>query len=163
MTLDSLEPMEGDLPAILGTLRQRIAPALQAADVELDWQVQEVPAIAVHGRAMEPRGVMQLFRALQEIFANVIKHSRASRVTVRTWQDAGFVYLEVCDNGVGLGAGQRLGGRGMDNLRGRAAALGAELILLSPVALEPGATEPASAQVGTAVRLRFECLPANRS
>lgn len=157
MTLDSLEPMEGDLPAILGTLRQRIAPALQAAGVELDWQVQEVPAIAVHGQAMEPRGVMQLFRALQEIFANVIKHSRASRVTVRTWEDAGSVYLEVADNGVGLGDGKRSGGRGMDNLRGRAGALGAELVFESPWAGRFQGSDPANG-LGTAVRLRFASL-----
>lgn len=158
MTLDSLEPMEGDLPAILGTLRQRIAPALNAAGVELDWQVEEVPTIAVNGLAMEPRGVMQLFRALQEIFANVVKHAQASKVTVRTWHDAGGVYLEVADDGVGLGAGYREGGRGMDNLRGRAAALGAELSLKSPVAAGAPAASEQNGRVGTAVMLRFQSL-----
>lgn len=158
MTLDSLEPMEGDLPAILGTLRQRIAPALNAAGVELDWQVEEVPAIAVNGQAMEPRGVMQLFRALQEIFANVVKHAQATKVTVRTWSGAGCVYLCVADDGAGLGAGQREGGRGMDNLRGRAAALGAALTWESPVKQDEPSAAVAPARPGTAVTLRFESL-----
>lgn len=152
MTLDSLEPMEGDLPAILGTLRQRISPTLEAAGIELDWQVEEVPAVAVNGQPMEPRAVMQLFRALQEIFANIVKHSRASKVTVRTWHEAPHVFLSVADNGVGLGAGSREGGRGMDNLRGRAAALGAELILESPV------NDGNEKGQGTAVKLRFDSL-----
>jgi signal transduction histidine kinase len=130
MTLDSLEPMEGDLPAILGTLRQRISPALAAAHIELDWQVQEVPAVAVNGQSMESRSVMHLFRALQEIFANIIKHSRATRVEVLTRVNtSGEVVLQVSDNGVGFGTGSREGGRGMDNLRARASALGAKLVL----------------------------------
>jgi signal transduction histidine kinase len=150
MTLDSLESMEGDLPAILGTLRQRIAPALAAAGIELDWQVQEVPAVAVQGRAMESRSVMQLFRALQEIFANIVKHARASSVTVKTWHDEQHVYLSVSDNGIGLGAGQRPGGRGMDNLRSRADALDAALEVSSSPLQSQGA-----GSTGTCVRLRF--------
>lgn len=120
MTLDSLEPMDGDLPTILGTLRQRIAPALQAARVELDWQVQEVPVVP----GLEARGVLHVFRCLQEVFANILKHAQASRVTVSTRDLGGRVELCVCDDGVGLGKLQRPGGRGMGNIRLRASELG---------------------------------------
>lgn len=128
MTLDSLEPMEGDLTTILGTLRQRIGPALQAAHIELDWQVEEVPAVP----GLEARGVMHLFRCLQEVFANVVKHAHASRVTVRTWAAGGRVHLSVTDNGVGLAGAPDLafasGGRGISNIRMRASELGAEVV-----------------------------------
>ncbi len=127
MTLDSLEPLEGDLPAILGTLRQRITPALDAAGIELDWQVQEVPTVLIHGQLMDSRAVMHVFRALQEIFTNIIKHAHARQVTVRTAHLGATVLLSVTDDGVGLGAGERDGGRGMDNLRARSLALGADL------------------------------------
>ncbi len=157
MTLDSLEPLEGDLPAILGTLRQRIAPTLAAAGIELDWQVQEVPAVAVHGQAMESRSVMQLFRALQEMFANIVKHAQASSVTVKTWQDGQHVFLSVADNGVGMGEGFREGGRGMQNLRSRAAALDA-LLEITPNA-QAGQDDGMNAGPGTCVSLRFACLP----
>jgi signal transduction histidine kinase len=123
MTLDSLEPMEGDLPTILGTLRQRIAPALQAAQVELDWQVQEVPAIP----GLEARGVLHVFRCLQEVFANVLKHAQARRVTVSTRDLGGQVELCVRDDGIGLGAHAPKvagGGRGIGNIRLRASELG---------------------------------------
>jgi signal transduction histidine kinase len=143
MTLDSLEPMEGDLPAILGTLRRRITPALQAAGIELDWQVEEVPAVP----GMESRGVMHLFRCLQEIFANIIKHAQASRVTVRTWTDGDRAMLSVRDDGKGLGDGFRQGGRGLANIRIRAAELGAT------VAFD-------DAMPGTAVTFRFPASPA---
>jgi signal transduction histidine kinase len=159
MTLDSLEPMEGDLPAILGTLRQRITPTLAAAGIELDWQVQEVPPVAVRGRAMESRAVMQLFRALQEIFANIAKHAKASSVSVKTWHEAPYVFLSVADNGIGLGAGQREGGRGMSNLRARADALGAKLEIVSPVLRnESDEVSTALELRGTQVLLRFDCL-----
>ncbi len=128
LTLDSLEPMAGDLPAVLGTLRQRIEPGLLAAGVELDWQVQPVPKVA----GLEAQGVMHLFRCLQEVFANVTKHARASRVTLRTWVQDGRVGLSVCDNGVGLHANaspSASGGRGLGNIRLRARELGAELAL----------------------------------
>lgn len=150
MTLDSLEPLEGDLPAILGTLRQRISPALEAAGIELDWQVQEVPPVSVHGHVMDSHAVMQLFRALQEIFANVIKHAQARQVVVSTAFVDGHVLLTVRDDGVGLGDGFRAGGRGMDNLRSRAAALGAQL---SVAAVENG--------TGTGVELRFVGMKAD--
>lgn len=125
MTLDSLEPLEGDLPAILGTLRRRIAPALDAAGIELEWQVEEVPPITVHGKGMESRGVMHLFRCLQEVFANILKHAGATRVAVRTWEEDGRAMLSVTDDGRGLGSGFRDGGRGLNNIRLRAAEIGA--------------------------------------
>lgn len=150
MTLDSLEPMDGDLPTILGTLRQRIGPALQAAGIELDWQVEDVPAVS----GLEARGVMHLFRCLQEIFANVVKHSHARRVTVRTWVDGGQVCLSVRDDGVGLGqaAGDtwRSGGRGLGNIRLRAAEIGAGVFFTD-------------AAPGTCVTLRFATVGGART
>lgn len=145
MTLDSLEPMEGNLATILGTLRQRIAPALEAAQVELDWQVQEVPPLP----GLEARGVMHLFRCLQEVFANVVKHARASRVTVRTQVEGSHVVLTVCDNGIGVGhwssGATSLRGRGIGNIRIRAAEIGAEVEFLP-------------AKPGTCVRMSFPVL-----
>jgi signal transduction histidine kinase len=125
LTLDSLEPMEGDLPTILGTLRQRVAPALVAAGIELDWQVQEVPPL----EGLDSRGVMHLFRCVQEVFANVAKHARASKVTVRTWFQDSTVHLAVEDNGVGFpeNPDPKHKGRGLGHLRVRASALGAQV------------------------------------
>lgn len=123
MTLDSLEPMEGDLPTILGTLRQRIAPALDAAGIELDWQVEEVPAVP----GLDSRGVMHLFRCVQEAFANVVRHANATQVTVRTWSQDDVAYLSVADNGRGLPPHEamRQGARGLMNIRVRAEKIGA--------------------------------------
>lgn len=127
ITLDSLEPMDGDLPTILGTLRRRVMPALEGAGIALDWAVEEVPTIAT----LDSKGVMHLFRCVQEILANVVKHARATRVTVRTWHEGSTVYLSVTDNGVGLpnplspAPTSQGGGRGLKNIQDRAERIGA--------------------------------------
>jgi len=135
LTLDSLEPMEGDLPTILGTLRRRLSPALAAAGIELDWQVQEVAAVD----GLEAQGVMHLFRCLQEVFANVVKHARARQVCVRTWDEGGQVCLSITDDGIGLPALYDQpapgGGRGIRNIRLRVAELGGEVRFMNA---EPG-------------------------
>jgi signal transduction histidine kinase len=93
--------------------------------------------------------VVQLFRCVQEIMANVMKHAQAKRVRVQTGHDAQGVWLRIADDGVGLGSGQRQGGRGLDNLRDRARAIGASLEL---------GPDPLTG-AGTAVTLRFLNVP----
>lgn len=125
MTLNSLEPMEGDLPAILGTLRYRLTPALEAAGVELVWEVDDVPAV----NSLDAQGVLNLFRCLQELFANVVQHAQASKVVVRTWAEGQQVHLSVEDNGCGLKAvpSSAVGGRGLQNILARTQAMGAKV------------------------------------
>ena len=125
LTLASLEPLDGDLSTALGVLRARVAPALEAAGIELVWEVSDVPKVP----ALAAGSVMHLFRCLQEVFANVAKHAQARRVTVRTWLEEGRVGLSVADDGVGMGTGDGAlrQGRGLGHLRARAQALGAEL------------------------------------
>lgn len=125
LALDSLEPMEGDLPAILGTLRRRLGPALESAGIELRWEVQDVPAV----EALDARGVMHLFRCLQEIFANVVKHAHAQRITVSTWVRDDHIVLSIEDDGVGLPPPERrpAEGRGLRNVLTRAAKMGASV------------------------------------
>ncbi len=125
MTLDSLEPMEGDLTTILGTFRQRVAPALESAGIHLVWDVEEVPAL----QQLDAQGVMHLFRCMQEVFANIVKHSKATRVVVRTSSTDEGVFIFVEDNGVGMPElSQALNkGRGLGNLRVRAQSIGAEV------------------------------------
>lgn len=129
MTLDSLEPMEGDLTTVLGTFRQRIAPALESAGIALVWEVEEVPAL----HALDSQGVMHLFRCMQEVFANILKHSKATRVVLRTSSSNDDVFLFVEDNGVGIPDMSRVltKGRGLGNLRVRASSIGAKVRFFS--------------------------------
>jgi signal transduction histidine kinase len=68
-----------------------------------------------------------LLSVLREALANVVRHANASRVDVNVKVAGGYVVAEVRDNGIGLGSGSRLGGRGLANLSHRAQSMGGEM------------------------------------
>jgi glucose-6-phosphate-specific signal transduction histidine kinase len=74
LTIDSLEPTDDDLLALLGNLRYRLEPRLKKCGIELDWQVQDVPKLA----CLDPKNVLHILRILQEGFTNILKHAHAS-------------------------------------------------------------------------------------
>ena len=65
-----------------------------------------------------------LVLALREVLSNVTRHAQASSVAVMVSVDADALVLEVVDDGVGVPADATGTGRGLDNLRHRAGALG---------------------------------------
>lgn len=80
-------------------------------------------------RSREAAG--HLFRITQEALNNAVKHSRATRVTVRLEERAGALVLEVADDGKGFDpAGRR--GSGIGIMQYRANLIGARLSIESP-------------------------------
>ncbi len=79
-----------------------------------------------------------LFRIVQEALVNVLRHSRASQVTVRLWVEEGVILLEVEDNGIGIAPAcrERPGSFGLIGMQERADALHGSFILNE---YEPGA------------------------
>jgi signal transduction histidine kinase len=98
LAIDSLEPVQTDLLLLLATLRFRLAPRLQGSGLALDWEVDDVPRL----QWLEPRSALHILRIFQEVLTNIIKHARASRITVRTSHDDTHVTVTVEDNGVGF-------------------------------------------------------------
>jgi signal transduction histidine kinase len=123
LAIDSLEPAEGDLAPVLGGLRYRLEPRLKAAGITLDWQMHDLPTLA----CLTPRNVLHVLRILQEAFTNVLKHAQATRIRVATAVDASRVSIEVADDGRGFDGGTSGRGYGLDNMRNRAKAIGADL------------------------------------
>ncbi|HAV65244.1 MAG TPA: hypothetical protein DCY13_23085 [Verrucomicrobiales bacterium] len=70
-----------------------------------------------------------LYRIFQESLTNVVRHARATRVTVRLVRSEGSVRLEVSDDGVGMPASVRnhASSLGLLGMRERAAAVGGEV------------------------------------
>ena len=99
------------LPGELARARE----ALRAADIEADLpnSTDEVPT-----------ELRELFAwTVREGVTNVVRHSRASRCSIRLAADQ----VEVCDDGSGPHPGEA-SGHGLDGLRERAASLGAVLV-----------------------------------
>lgn len=130
IAIDSLDPAGNDVLVLLGTLRYRLAPRLEAAGLTLHWQVNDLPALPW----LTPADALHVLRIVQEVLTNIIKHAAATEVTVHTEAAATAAVLHIHDNGRGLAAGSArpAGGRGLQNMRHRAAQLGATLHIESP-------------------------------
>src|SRR5207244_2813986 len=66
----------------------------------------------------------QLLATLREALSNVVRHSGATRVDVTAGVQDSELVAKVVDNGVGVGEGERPGGRGLANMEQRAEAIG---------------------------------------
>lgn len=126
LVIDSMEPIDDDLLALLGSLRYRLEPRLNAAGIRLFWQVRELPPLP----NLTPRNVLHILRVLQEALTNVFKHAGATRITVTTQIDEATdrALITVADDGHGFvleaECGNRPPGRGIGNMRRRAEAVG---------------------------------------
>ena len=128
LTIDSLEPVESDLLVVLGNLRYRLEPRLQAAGISLEWAVSDLPPLAY----LDPENVRSVLHIVQEAFTNTLKHAHAKRITLSTGVDYANarVFVRVTDDGIGLGD-NKPAGRGLDNMRIRAAKLHGEVEFVS--------------------------------
>ncbi len=137
LIIDSLEPVENDLLTVLGTLRYRLQDRLGKSGIELQWNVVDLPPLPM----LTPHSVLSILRIVQEAFANCLKHSGADRIAVTTGLrgEPGIdemAHISIVDNGRGIDSTRGVG-RGLDNMRRRAAALAGQLKLSS----QPGRTE----------------------
>ena len=128
VTIDSLESHENELLPALGNFRYRIDRRLRTVGVELDWRVNDLPQLTY----LTPRNLLHVLRILQEAFANVLKHSRASRVRVETglMRDQPKIFIRIEDNGTGFAASE-IQGRGLGNMARRASSVGGQLCVSS--------------------------------
>lgn len=127
LTIDSMEPVETDLLLLLGTLRFRLQPRLEATGIKLRWEVGDVPPLAW----LDQRHSLHILRILQEAFTNVIKHAGANEIRVTTEARDGFVRVGIIDNGNGFDATSARDGRGLGNQARRAEAIGGRIEISS--------------------------------
>lgn len=128
LMIDSLEPVDDDLNAVLAMFHDRLAPRLRAAGVTLHWQVDLLPQVG----GLTPARVLHLLRMLQEGVTNAMRHGRARTLWIgATVGDGVGVRIEVRDDGAGFDPQGVEGGRGLKNLARRAREIGAELSIRS--------------------------------
>ena len=122
LAIDSMEPVEADLLLLLATLRFRLEPRLEGTGVSLRWNVQELPALDW----LDPSAALHILRIVQESVANILRHTRATEITVSTATEGAGVQVTIDDNGQGFDVGKVLGeanGRGLANQQRRAQAI----------------------------------------
>lgn len=129
LIVDSIEPVNGDLGSVLGTMRLRMARRLAAVGVRIHWRVHDLPPMDDLG----PKRVLDVLRIVQEAVANSLKHARASNITIgadfRPSAIAGepsFIVVEIADDGHGVERLQE-SGHGLKNMRHRAESMGGRL------------------------------------
>lgn len=86
---------------------------------------------------LEPRRELILFRIVQEVLNNVIKHADAETITVTAKYEAENLKLTVQDNGRGFdrkavaGTGDKTAGQGLQNMESRSRIIGANFSIVS--------------------------------
>ena len=107
------------LDDVLADLRAEISDRLIPHAITLDW-VMEVDA----GDVLSPATIHALRSCIRETANNTIRHSGATKLTVRIRISSTAVAIEVSDNGRGIGEAN--GGHGLGNMRSRAEGLGGD-------------------------------------
>jgi signal transduction histidine kinase len=123
ITVDSLEPVEGDLVALIGNLRHRMQGDLRDAGVMCRWEVEECRPL----EWLDAANALHVLRIFQEAIGNVLTHSGATemRIGCREQAQGGVdgIAAYVADNGQGFDTSEELRGKGLANIRARASAL----------------------------------------
>ncbi len=134
---DASKDALGELRSVLDILRVGEAPRAPTAGLaDLDALVERTRGTGLTvevsgGDGLDglPAGVdLAAFRIVQEALTNVVRHSGATRATVRLSRSPGSLMVQVDDNGHGpAGTGVDNGGRGLSGMQERARALGGSL------------------------------------
>ena len=126
IAVDAIQPVNGNLAAVLATLRHRLQPRLDAMNLKLIWEVDDLPKL----QSLTPQGIQNIQRILLEAFTNIMHHAKATAITVKAshFFDQRLIKISVCDDGKGFDL-YRLDspGQGIKNMRSRAEALGASI------------------------------------
>ena len=121
-----LRPLELETEGLVGAVRRRLDAVERRSGIEV--------RLLVSGELDLPAATeAELYRIVQEVLNNTLKHARASQVTVRLAVSPTVVTVVVADNGEGfeVEAASSRGGLGLASIRERAARLGAGLEITS--------------------------------
>jgi signal transduction histidine kinase len=114
----------------LGDWRAEVVGRLSQTGVEGEWQApsEDVP------QTLSARAYVQTTRILREAVNNIIKHSGASRCSIRVTMNAGDFQLKIQDNGKGIPLeldGRLDRGHGMSSMKHRAKQLQGQCLVES--------------------------------
>jgi two-component system sensor histidine kinase UhpB len=118
-------------PGVLDDLG--LAPALewQARDWQARTGIECQVSASLEGATISPERGTALFRIFQEALTNIARHAQATRVRVQISADAGWLTLEIQDNGRGITSEERQRAKsfGLLGMNERATLLGGEFTI----------------------------------
>lgn len=139
----SLNTQNDNLNGLIAYVRVYASEFIENASLTLRTSVQESPQ-DVNIRGVDRRNV---FLTVKEALNNVVKHARATEVTLIVQPETNRLRIDVCDNGRGFTANEQATQRnGLVNMRNRMAESGGTCAIL------PSPT-------GTCVKITFPYLP----
>ena len=127
ITVDAMQDAEGDIPSLLGAIRHRLSPRLEAAGITLKWDVEHLPTMRHWG----VRQSYDLQMILFEAFTNLAVHSGAKSATLSARHEVGpgsaCIVIKICDDGRGFDPQTQhpTAGKGVKNMLARCKSLGA--------------------------------------
>lgn len=131
LSIDAMNLPAGDVTALLAGMRYRLEPRFAASDVELQWHVDEIPAV----RGLDSSAMRHLQFMVLEALSNVLQHAHARVLRIEASAHDDGAHLKIIDDGRGFDLGRPLR-QGLQSMHERAAAIGARLSLES----RPGRT-----------------------
>jgi signal transduction histidine kinase len=134
--VDSLEPVDGDLAAVLGNVRYRMRAALEQSGAQFVWSVDELPRLA----HLTPEIILSIERILLEVLSNALQHAAARTIgfTARVSSDGTEIVIRVADDGRGFDHAGNGSGRGLRSMNERARRAGLSVDIASRVDGETG-------------------------
>lgn len=127
----SIKPTNDSMQRVISRMREFATSVLEAKGIDIEFSVDE----AVHDARLNMEMRRDFFLVFKEAVNNAAKYSKANRVFVSVKLAGRRVVLSVKDNGVGFDTGggpdRYMGGNGMGNMRKRAEAMSATLVIHS--------------------------------
>lgn len=149
LVADALHESSDSLAEALENFAARARQQLDAVGIAFDWDMPD----GLDVRWEDQRRILSLYRILQEAVSNAVRHSRAAQLTIGFEQlENGRLRVRIEDDGVGIDPSAPPG-RGLANMRARAAQLGGTLTMEAPttgagtrivIVLPPAAAGPDS-------------------
>ena len=131
LTVDSLEPVDGDLVALIGNLRHRMSRDLEDANMTCKWHVEDCAPLTW----LDATNALHVLRIHNEAISNVLAHSKATEIRIgcapQTRDGRAGIATYVADNGVGFDQIRSQAGKGLANMAARAHSLHGSLACVS--------------------------------
>lgn len=123
LTVDSLEPVEGDIVALIGNLRHRMARDLTDAGITCKWEVEKCAPLPW----LDAANALHVLRIHNEAISNILAHSHATVIRIGCAEKSqnGMPGIEtyIADNGDGFDVNLVDKGKGLANITARAHSL----------------------------------------